>query len=97
MTENVPPEPPQHRLPSLLASLQHCEGFQGWFLPCLQRRARRLELELTGDLEEKASVQKRAQYALLRELFTMAGDQAACLKAAGDAAAAPVPTRPGLA
>ncbi len=97
MTSNIPPEVPPHKLSGLLSSLLGNPGFKEWFLPGLQRRARKLEVELTGDLDEKDTIRKRAQYALLGELFREAENQAAALKNEADKRAVAPPSRPGLA
>ena len=96
ITDNVPPVLPPGRQHQLIASLATNAGFRDWYLPTLQRKARDLELSLTRDLPAEETAKRRAQFALLEEVWLMVEQQEHTLRAAGEAAAKGPETHPGI-
>lgn len=96
ITDNVPPVLPLGRQHQLLASLGGNAGFKEWFLPTLQRKARDLEQSLTRDLPAEETAKKRAQFALLEELWILVEQQENTLRGLAETAARPAETHPGI-
>ena len=96
ITDNVPPVLPLGRQHQLIASLSTNTGFKEWFLPTLQRKARDLELSLAREQPAEETAKKRAQFALLEELWILVEQQEHTLRAAGEAAAKGPETHPGI-
>ena len=96
ITDNVPPVLPLGRQHQLIASLSTNAGFKEWFLPTLQRKARDLELSLAREQPAEETAKKRAQFALLEELWILVEQQEGALRGLAEREAKGRERHPGL-